>query len=79
MAAMRLLLLCVALICLSDLTSAADLPPQPNCQDLRNVRCDILRSPMCGNDGRTYSNICSYCSMKRNSITPMYVVKNGAC
>ncbi|XP_039630997.1 ovomucoid-like [Polypterus senegalus] len=78
MSAMRLLLLCVAFICLSVLTSGADVV-QPDCEKLKSVRCSLNSPPVCANNGQTYSSACGFCSVKRSTNSLMYVVKNGAC
>ncbi|XP_039599437.1 serine protease inhibitor Kazal-type 1-like [Polypterus senegalus] len=70
---------CVAFICLSALTSGADIPPQPNCKALVNLDCTTRNNPVCATDGQTYTSVCSYCVVKRGTTSPLYIAKQGAC
>ncbi|XP_051790204.1 serine protease inhibitor Kazal-type 1-like isoform X5 [Erpetoichthys calabaricus] len=79
MSAMRILLLCVAFICLSDLTSGADIPRQPNCKAHVNLDCANRNKPVCASDGQTYASVCSYCVVKRSATSPLYIAQHGAC
>ncbi|XP_028668970.1 ovomucoid-like isoform X6 [Erpetoichthys calabaricus] len=78
MSAMRILLLCVAFICLSVLRSEADMV-QPDCEKLKSVRCSLNSPPVCASNGQTYSSPCGFCIVKRSSNSQMYAVKNGLC
>ncbi|XP_028668973.1 probable pancreatic secretory proteinase inhibitor isoform X12 [Erpetoichthys calabaricus] len=79
MSAMRLLLLCVAFICLSDMRSEAEFPPQPNCYNLMRVDCSTMNDVVCATNGKTYPSSCSFCNVKRRTVNEIWVAKNGAC
>ncbi|KAG2455917.1 serine protease inhibitor Kazal-type 4-like [Polypterus senegalus] len=79
MSAMRLLLLCVTFICLSDMRSEAQFPPQPNCYKLMVVDCSTMNDVVCATNGVTYPSSCSFCYVKIRTVKDIFVAKKGAC
>ncbi|XP_039632051.1 serine protease inhibitor Kazal-type 12-like [Polypterus senegalus] len=77
MSAMRLLLLCVAFICLSVLTCQADVV-QPNCRNAC-VKGSKPIGHVCGSNGRTYESQCAFCIDKHFYNSGNNVVKYEDC
>ncbi|XP_039631230.1 serine protease inhibitor Kazal-type 1-like [Polypterus senegalus] len=82
MSATRLLLLCVAFICLSVLSDGAAVPPfleQPDCHKYENNICLLHWAPVCGKNGQTYINECTLCMYIKKKKTPIFITKRDVC
>ncbi|XP_067238317.1 double-headed protease inhibitor, submandibular gland-like [Chanodichthys erythropterus] len=56
-----------------------DQPQQPNCKRYSTNICTKIYKPVCGSDGKTYSNECLLCAANRTSKTEILIQKQGEC
>ncbi|XP_067241536.1 double-headed protease inhibitor, submandibular gland-like [Chanodichthys erythropterus] len=56
-----------------------DQPQQPNCSLYSSNACPKIYAPVCGSDGKTYSNECELCVASKTSNTTILIVKQGEC
>ncbi|XP_048031935.1 ovoinhibitor-like isoform X3 [Megalobrama amblycephala] len=56
-----------------------DQPQQPNCKPNPSKMCPKIYAPVCGSDGKTYSNECELCVANEASKTKILIVKQGEC
>ncbi|XP_067219091.1 ovoinhibitor-like isoform X2 [Chanodichthys erythropterus] len=54
-------------------------PQQPNCKPNPSKMCPRIYEPVCGSDGKTYSNECELCVANEASKTKILIVKKGEC
>ncbi|XP_039631416.1 serine protease inhibitor Kazal-type 1-like [Polypterus senegalus] len=82
MSATRLLLLCVAFICLSVLSDGAAVCPfhkKTDCDNYVNNVCSLSWDPVCGSNGQTYGNECFFCMDIKKKKTPIFITKRDVC
>ncbi|ROL55537.1 Ovoinhibitor [Anabarilius grahami] len=56
-----------------------DQPQQPNCKPYPSKICPLIYKPVCGSDGKTYSNECMLCAANQASKTKILIQKQGEC
>ncbi|XP_026796574.3 protease inhibitor 2 [Pangasianodon hypophthalmus] len=49
------------------------------CDGYSSPVCTREYVPVCGSDGVTYGNICTFCAEKRQNQPDIYIVKPGEC
>ncbi|XP_067218521.1 ovomucoid-like [Chanodichthys erythropterus] len=52
---------------------------EPNCELYPSNACTREYAPVCGSDGKTYSNECTLCVAIRESGTEISIVNEGRC
>ncbi|XP_051834931.1 ovomucoid-like [Antechinus flavipes] len=72
------MLLSLALCCFLDTAQAQEIRVV-NCSSVRTGICTRQYDPLCGTDGKTYSNKCVFCENTRGKKPPIRLKKLGKC